>query len=104
MAWWYLKTEVNQALNVHTAATTLGQKLSIDDVAAAAMKDRTYDEDEKKDNEAEMELVKRILDLGSSVGDDKPDQQASRLNAIQIATEQVGRWNARTALALMVCT
>jgi hypothetical protein len=101
MAWWYLKTEAKQALHVHTAATTLSQKLSVDADAAAAMKDRRYDDDEKKDNEAEIELVKRILDLGFSVGDDKPGQQASRRNAIQIATEQVGRWNAKTALALM---
>ncbi len=104
MAWWYLKTEAKQALNIHTAATTLGHKLSIDDDAAAAIKDRNYDGDEKKDNEAEIELVKRILDLGSSVCDEKhekSDQQASRRNAIQIATEQLGRWNAKAALALM---
>jgi hypothetical protein len=101
MAWWYLKTEAKQALNIHTAATTLGHKLSIDDDATAAIKDRRYDEDEKKDNEAEIELVKRILDLGFSVCDEKPDQQASRRNAIQIATEQLGRWNAKAALALM---
>jgi hypothetical protein len=101
MAWWYLKTEAKQALNVHTAATNLGEKLIIDKEAAAAMKDRRYDDDEKKDNEAEIELVKRILDLGSPLDDSTPDQQASRLNAIQIATENVGRWNAKTALALM---
>lgn len=101
MAWWYLKTEAKQALNVHTAATTLGQKLIADDEAVAVMKDRRYDEDEKKDNEAEIELVKRILDLGSSVDARILDQQASRRSAIQIATEHVGKWNAKTALALM---
>ncbi|KAL7546805.1 hypothetical protein ACHAWF_010140, partial [Thalassiosira exigua] len=101
MAWWYLKTEAKQALNVHTAATTLRQKLSIDPDAAAAMKGRRYDEDEKKDNEAELELVKRILDLGSPDSNNVPDNEASRKNAIRIATEQVGRWNAKTALALM---
>lgn len=101
MAWWYLKSEAKQALNVHTAATNLGEKLIVDTEAAAAMKDRRYDDDEKKDNEAEIELVKRILDLGSPLDDSTPDQQASRLNAIQIAAENVGRWNAKTALALM---
>lgn len=101
MAWWYLKTEAKQALNVHTAATTLGEKLIVDTEAAAAMKDRRYDDDEKKDNEAEIELVKRILDLGSPLDDSTPDQEASCLNVIQIAAENVGRWNAKTALALM---
>lgn len=101
MAWWYLKTEAKQALNVHTAATNLGEKLIIDTEAAAAMKDRRYDDDEKKDDKAEIELVKRILDLGSPLDDSTLDQQASRLNAIQIATENMGRWNAKTALALM---
>merc|ERR1712194_512342 len=52
MAWWYLKTEAKQALKVHTAATTLRQKLSIDADAAMAMKERRYDADERRDNEA----------------------------------------------------
>ena len=99
MAWWYLKTEAKQALNVHTAATSLRQKLSIDADAAIAMKERRYDEDEKRDDAAEIELVKRILDLGSS--DDMENEEASRQNALRIATEQVGRWNAKCALALM---
>jgi len=102
MAWWYLKTEARQALKVHTAATALRQKLSIDADAAIAMKERRYDADEKKDNEAELELVNRILDLCSSEDNgDIFDKEASRQNAVRIATEQVGRWNAKTALALM---
>jgi len=99
MAWWYLKTEAKEASNVHTAATNLRQKLSIDADAAIAMKERRYDEDEKRDNAAEIDLVKRIIDLGSS--DEVMNKEASRQNAIKIATEQVGRWNAKTALALM---
>ncbi|KAL9181253.1 hypothetical protein ACHAXT_010058 [Thalassiosira profunda] len=101
MAWWYLKTEATQAMNVHTAATSLRQKLSIDPDAAAALKDRKYDEDEAKDDKAELELVKRIVDLGSDDEDTSPEKEASRRNAIRIASEQVGRWNAKTALALM---
>ncbi len=101
MAWWYLKTEARQALTVHTAATTLRQNLSIDADAAIAMKERRYDDDERKDDEAEIELVKRILDLCSSDSDCLSEKEASRDNAIRIATEQVGRWNAKTALALM---
>mmetsp|Transcript_12910 Transcript_12910/g.23763 ORF Transcript_12910/g.23763 Transcript_12910/m.23763 type:complete len:1288 (-) Transcript_12910:276-4139(-) len=102
MAWWYLKIEAKQALKVHTAATTLRQKLSIDADAAIAMKERRYDADETKDNEAELKLVKRILDIGSSEDSGNMfDNEASRQNAIRIATEQVGRWNAKTALALM---
>ena len=104
MAWWYLKTEAKQALNVHTAAANLRQKLSIDPDTAAAMKDRKYEEDEKKDNDAELKLVKRILDLGSADPDDDSsmfEKNESRQDAIRICTEQVGRWNAKTALALM---
>lgn len=97
MAWWYLKTEAKEALNIHTAATTLRHKLSIDADVASAMKGRKYDEDEKKDDVAEIELVKRILDLGSSDEMNMVDRE----NVIRIATEQVGRWNAKTALALM---
>ncbi|KAL7537301.1 hypothetical protein ACHAXR_007721 [Thalassiosira sp. AJA248-18] len=99
MAWWYLKTEAKQALNVHTAATALRQKLSIDKDAATVMKERKYEEEEKRDTEIELVLVKRILDLGSS--DYMSDEEAARQNAIRIATEQVGRWNAKAALALM---
>lgn len=101
MAWWYLKSESKQAINVHTAASTLRQKLSIDPDAAAALKERKYDEDEKKDNKAELELVKRLVELGSSDSDNKGEKEASHQNAIRIATEHVGRWNAKTALALM---
>lgn len=101
MAWWYLKTELKQAFNVHNAATALSQKLYIDAEAALAMKERKYDEDEKIDNDAEIELVKRILDLGCEVNDIKSEKESSRENAIRIATEQAGRWNAKTALALM---
>ena len=50
MAWWYLKTEAKQAFIVHTAATALRQTLSIDPEAATAMKERSYDNDEKRDN------------------------------------------------------
>ena len=47
--------------------------------------------------------MKRILDLGSSEenGSNMFEKEAARQNAIRTATEQVGRWNARTALALM---
>jgi len=102
MAWWYLKTEAKQALKVHTAATTLRQKLSIDADAAMAMKERRYDADERRDNEAELQLVKRILDLGSlEENGNMFENEASRQHVIRIATEQAGRWNAKTALALM---
>jgi hypothetical protein len=101
MAWWYLKTELKQAFNVHTAATALSQKLYIDAEIALAIKERTYEKDEKTDDDAEIELVKRILDLGLEVSDNKAGKESSRQNAISIATEQVGRWNAKTALALM---
>jgi hypothetical protein len=101
MAWWYLKTELKQAFNVHNAATALSQKLYIDAEAALAMKERKYDEDEKADDDAEIELVKRILDLGFEVSGNKSEKETSRQNVISIATEQVGRWNAKTALALM---
>ncbi len=101
MAWWYLKTELKQAFNVHNAATALSQKLYVDAEIALAMKERKYDEDEKTDDDAEIELVKRILDLGLEVSDNKSGKGSSRQNAISIATEQVGRWNAKTALALM---
>ena len=101
MAWWYLKTELKQAFNVHTAATALSQKLYIDAEIALAIKERTYEKDENTDDDAEIELVKRILDLGLEVSDNKAGKESSRQNAISIATEQVGRWNAKTALALM---
>lgn len=56
----------------------------------------------KKDNENELKMVKRILDIGSSEDSGNMfENEASRQNAIRIATEQVGRWNAKTALALM---
>ena len=48
MAWWYLKTEAKQALKVHTAATRLRQKLSIDADAAISMKERRYGADEER--------------------------------------------------------
>ena len=101
MAWWYLKTELKQAFNVHNAATALSQKLNIDAEAALAMKERKYDEEEKADDDAEIELVKRILDLGFEISGNKGEKDVSRQSAISIATEQVGRWNAKTALALM---
>lgn len=104
MAWWYLKLEVKQASNVHAAATALRQTLSIDADAALAMKERHYEEDESKANEAEIELVKRILNLGANQGDDHVDYadiEVKKQNALRMAMQRVGRWNAETALAIM---
>lgn len=103
MAWWYLKQEVKQASNVHAAATALRQTLSIDADTALAMKERHYEEDESKANDAEIELVKRILDLGANQGEDidYASVELRRQNALRAANQRVGRWNAETALAIM---
>lgn len=103
MAWWYLKQEVKQASSVHAAATALRQTLSIDADTALAMKERHYEEDEAKSNDAEIELVKRILDLGANQGDevDYADLEIRRQHALRMAMQHVGRWNAETALAVM---
>lgn len=105
MAWWYLKTEAKQASNVHAAATALRQTLSIDADTAIAMKERNYEEVELKDNDVEIELVKRILDLGLGKDDlnvvNYADIEIRRQNALRMAMQRVGRWNAETALAIM---
>lgn len=105
MAWWYLKLEVKQASNVHAAATALRQTLSIDADTALAMRERNYEEDESKANDAEIELVKRIIDLGSNQGDednmDYADSEMRRQRALRMAMQRVGRWNSETALAIM---
>eukprot|EP00804_Cyclotella_cryptica_P026011 CCRYP_018193-RB/>CCRYP_018193-RB protein AED:0.04 eAED:0.04 QI:322/1/1/1/0.83/0.85/7/554/1291 len=105
MAWWYLKTEAKQASNVHAAATALRQTLSIDADTAIAMKERNYDEVELTDNDAEIELVKRILDLGLSKDDlnvgNYADIEIRRQKALRMAMQRAGRWNAETALAIM---
>lgn len=105
MAWWYLKLEAKQASNVHAASTALRQTLSIDADTAIAMKERRYDEDEMTDNDTEVEVVKRILELGSNKNDPYADNvvdlEIRRQNALRMAKERVGRWDAQTALAVM---
>ena len=104
MAWWYLKLEMKQASNANAAATALRQTLSIDADTALAMKERRYEEDELKANNAESELVKRILDLGADEGDSSVDYAEigiKRQNALRLTMQHVGRWDANTALAVM---
>jgi hypothetical protein len=106
MAWWFLKLEVKQASNVHAAALALRQTLSIDADTAIAMKERNYEEVESKDNDAEIELVKRLLDLGVNQDNvnnkgDYADIEVRRQSALRMAIQRVGRWNAETALAIM---
>lgn len=108
MAWWYFKTEAKQAANVHAAAVALRQALSIDAEAAAAMKERRYDEDETKDNASEIDLVKRILDLGKNnftLSNNESIESSPYSESIQdvmnMAVDQVGRWNANTAQSIL---
>lgn len=107
MAYQYLKTELQQASEVHSNATALRTTLSIDADTAIAMKERRYDEEERRDNAHEMEIVLRILDLSSAKTEDDDcreddyERNEKRQNAIQIVKENSGRWNQATALALM---
>jgi len=108
IAWWYFKTEAKQAANVHAAAVALRQALSIDAEAAAAMKERRYDEDETKDNASEIDLVKRILDLGKNnftLSNNESIESSPYSESIQdvmnMAVDQVGRWNANTAQSIL---
>jgi len=109
MAWWYFKTEAKQAANVHATAVALRQALSIDADTAIAMKERRYDEDETRDNTAEIDLVKRILDLGKknfSLSYNESSNESSQAlgssqAALKIAIDQVGRWDANTAQTIL---
>jgi len=109
MAWWYFKTEAKQAANVHATAVALRQALSIDADTAIAMKERRYAEDETKDNAAEIDLVKRILDLGKknfslshneSSTESSPFSESSQA-ALNMAIDQVGRWDANAAQTIL---
>ena len=110
MAWWYFKTEAKQAANVHATAVALRQALSIDAETATAMKERRYAEGETKDNAIEMELVKRILDLGKknfslsnneSVNENSPFSESSQA-ALNKAISRVSRWDANTAQTILL--
>lgn len=109
MAWWYFKTEAKQAANVHATAVALRQALSIDADAAIAMKERRYDEDETKDNAAEIDLVKRILDLGKnniSLSHNELSMESSPSSetiqaVMNMAIDQVGRWDAKTTQTIL---
>lgn len=103
MAWWYLKLEMKQASNANAAATALRQTLSIDADTALSMKERRYEEDELKANNAEIDLVKRILDLGSDQRDSvhHTESKIKRENALRLTMQRVGRWDAETALAVL---
>jgi hypothetical protein len=109
MSWWYFKTEAKQAANVHATAVALRQALSIDADAAIAMKERRYDEDETKDNAAEIDLVKRILDLGKnnfslshneSSFESSPSSETIQA-VMNMAIDQVGRWDAKTTQTIL---
>ena len=110
MAWWYFKTEAKQAANVHATAVALRQALSIDADTALAMKERRYDEDETRDNTAEIDLVKRILDLGNKnfslsyneSSNESNQASVSRQAALSLAIDQVGRWDADTAQTILL--
>lgn len=110
MAWWYFKTEAKQAANVHATAVALRQALSIDADTAAAMKERRYVEDETRDNAAEIDLVKRILDLGKknfSLSHNESSNESSSFTksnqaALNIAIDQVGRWDANSAQTILL--
>lgn len=111
MAWWYFKTEAKQAANVHATAVALRQALSIDADTAAAMKERRYVEDETGDNAAEIDLVKRVLDLGKnnfslshneSSNNESSSFAESNQAALNIAIDQVGRWDANTAQTILL--
>ena len=107
MAYQYLKTELQQASEVHSNAKSLRTTLSIDADTAIAMKERRYDDEERQDNVHEMEIVLRILDLSSAKTEDDGSREddyernKKRQNAIQIVKENPGRWNQATALAIM---
>ncbi len=106
MAWWYLKSEAKQASTVHAAATALRQTLSIDADTAIAMKERRYDEDETKDRQTELDLVRRFIELGGHSdnihsGESKTEMEGIRQHALRMATERVGRWNSETALTIL---
>lgn len=110
MAWWYFKTEAKQAANVHATAVALRQALSIDADTATAMKERRYAEDETRDNAAEIDLVKRILDLGKknfSLSHNESSNESSSFSetnqaALNVAIDQVGRWDANTAQTILL--
>ena len=109
MSWWYFKTEAKQAANVHATAVALRQALSIDADTAIAMRERRYDEDETKDNAAEIDLVKRIIDLGKmnlslsyneSSNENSPFSESIQ-DAMNMAIDQVGRWDANTTQTIL---
>lgn len=109
MAWWYFKTEAKQTANVHAAAVALRQALSIDADTAIAMKERRYDEDETNDDAVEIDLVKRILDLGEhnfslsnndSTFENSPFSESVQ-GVINMAIDQSGRWSSDTALTIL---
>ncbi len=110
MAWWYFKTEAKQAANVHATAVALRQALSIDADTAIAMKERRYVEDETRDNAAEIDLVKRILDLGKknfSLSHNESSNESSSFSesnqaALNMAIDQVGKWDANTAQTILL--
>ena len=103
MAWWFMKLEVKQASRVRAAATALKQTLSIDTDSSLTMKIQQNEEEESKANDAEIELVKRILDLGNQDEDniDYTDIEVRKQHALRMVLRRVGRWNAETALAIM---
>lgn len=123
MAWKYFKMEANQASLLNGAAVSLRTKISEGKPRHKATSRRKSDKSRdsgatKNDDEIEIELIQRILDLGKKTefevstthnGNNNNDgvdeyeriRVASCEKAINLARERVGRWDSNLALEIM---
>jgi hypothetical protein len=124
MAWKYWNTEASQCASLHTAATALRIKVSVAKEDSVSRMVKRHMLEEKEDDVTEMELVQRIVNISTHAKFSRPSDDSSvdpdhmvevdhddlsqdhveglrRDRALQLARENLGRWDATVGIAVM---
>ena len=118
MAFHYCNTEIGQAALLNASALSLRAKISVADAKSISKLKQRHVLENKEDDRTELLLVQKILNIGNSskfansgeigmglddhdiYADDKVRSQ-SRIKALQLASDRLGKWDTILALSIM---